>query len=102
MMSDEEKVDELVDKAIDEALARSKKNIDDINERKPKPFRYITDQEEIKAELSSFQKPPLSVMKAPSSTEIFEGNIAILGLGNIDVIENVIKRHEASKKFIEK
>lgn len=101
-MSDEEKVDELVDKAIDEALARFGRNIDDMKERKPKPFRYITEQEEIKAELSSQEKTPLSEMKDPSSTEIFPENIAILGLGNVEVIENVIKRHEVSKKFIEK
>jgi hypothetical protein len=101
-MSDEEKVDELVDKAIDEALARFGKNNDDIKERKPKPFRYLTEQDEIKAELSSFEKPPVSVMKDPSSPEIFKENIAVLGLGNVEVIENVIKRHEASKKFAEK
>jgi hypothetical protein len=101
-MSDEEKVDELVDKAIDEALAKFGRNIDDIKDRKPKPFRYITDQEEIKAELSSLEKSSVSVMKDPSSTQIFEENIAVLGLGNVEVIENVVKRHEASKKFIEK
>jgi hypothetical protein len=41
-------------------------------------------------------------MKEPTSTEIVEENLAVLGLGNIDVIENVIKRHEASKKIFEK
>lgn len=98
-MSAEETVDELVDKAIDEALARSERDSEDIKSRKPKPFRYLTDKEEIQAELTPDETTPTSVMKEPTETNIVEDQLAILGLGDVDTIENVIRKHEASRKF---
>lgn len=101
-MSTEETVDELVDKAIDEALAKFDKDSEEIKKRKPKPFRYITGQEEIKAELTTEEETPVSVMKEPTTAEIVEDKLAILGLGDVQAIENVIRKHEASRKFVEK
>jgi len=101
-MSAEETVDELVDKAIDEVLAKSEKDNEEIKKRKPKPFRYLTKEEEIKAELTPEVETPTSVMKEPTTPKIVEDELAILGLGDVDIIENVIKRHEASRKFREK
>jgi len=96
-MSTEEKVDEIINKLIDEALAKSEKDIDDIKKKKPEPFRYLKNREEIKAELS--QQTSISIMKKSTSTKIFEDKLAILGLGDIDTIENVIRKHEASRKL---
>jgi hypothetical protein len=96
-MSTEEKVDKLINKLIDEALAKSEKDNDDIKKRKPEPFRYLTDREEIKAELA--QQTSVSIMKKSTSTKIVEDKLAILGLGDIDTIENVIRKHEASRKI---
>ena len=96
-MSTEEKVDEIINKLIDEALAKSEKDIDDIKKKKPEPFRYLTNREEIKAELA--QQTSVSIMKKSTSTKIFEDKLAILGLGDIDTIENVIRKHEASRKL---
>jgi hypothetical protein len=96
-MSTEEKVDEIIDKLIDEALAKSEKDNEDIKKKKPEPFRYLKNREEIKAELS--QQTSVSIMKNSTSTKIFEDKLAILGLGDIDTIENVIRKHEASRKI---
>lgn len=101
-MPNEERVDELVDKVIEEALAKSDKDSEDIKKRKPKPFRYLTNKDEIQAELTPEGTSQVSVMKESPSTKIAEENWAILGLGDLETIESVIKRHEASRKFKEK
>jgi hypothetical protein len=101
-MSTEETVDELVDKAIDEALVKSGIDSEEIKKRKPKPFRYITNQEEVQTELTSEEETLISVMKEPTTAEIVEDKLAILGVGDVQAIENVIKKHEASRKFLEK
>ncbi len=100
-MSAEETVDELIDKAIDEVLSKPGKDSEDINKRKPKPFRYLTNEEEIQAELTP-EEAPASIMKESTAAKIVEDQLAILGLGDIDIIENVIRKHEASRKFREK
>ena len=101
-MSTDETIDELVDKVINEVLSKSEKESDDLKERKTKPFRYLTDKEEIKAELTTEEKTPFSLMKETTETNVFEDQLAILGLGDVDTIEDVIKKHEASRKFREK
>lgn len=100
-MPSEEAVDELVDKAIDEALARAGRDIEEIKKKRPQPFRYLTNEEEIRAELSS-GKTLSSVMKESQTTKIVQDQLAVLGLGDVDTIENVIRRHEASRKFKDK
>ena len=96
-MQGKETVDELISKLIDDALAKSEKDSDDIKKKRPKPFRYLTDREEIKAELA--QQTSVSIMKKTTSTKIVEDQLVILGLGDIDTIENVIRKHEASRKL---
>lgn len=98
-MLDDETVDRLVDKVIEEALAKSNKDNEDIKKRKPKPFRYLTSEEEIQAELTPEQPSPVSVMKDSPSAKIADEHWAVLGLGDVITIENVIKRYEASRKF---
>ncbi len=100
-MPAEEAVDELVDKAIDEALAKAGRDIGEIKKRRPQPFRYLTDQEEIQAELSP-DETPATVMSESPTAKIVQDQLAILGLGDVDTIENVIRKHEASRKFKEK
>jgi hypothetical protein len=101
-MSTEETVDELVDKAIDEVLDKQDADNEEIKKRRPKPFRYITDKEEIQAELSTEEPNSISIMKDPTATEIVNDEDEILGLGDIEAIENAIRKFEASRKIIEK
>jgi len=98
-MRNEESVDELVDRAIEEALIRSDKEDEEVKKRRPKPFRYLTDPKEIKAELSSNQQS-VSIMEKSPAAKIYDKKVAILGLGDVDTIENVIKRHEASRRIV--
>lgn len=98
-MTTEESVDEKVDRAIEEALIRSDKENEDIRRRRPRPFRYLTDPKEIKEELTS-DELSISIMEKSHSAKIYNEKVAILGLGDIDTIENVIKRHEASRRFV--
>lgn len=94
--------DDLINKAIDEIIAKTEERDDNVKKRKPKPFRYLTDEGEIEAILSVEEKPHISVMKPPGAPKIVEDSLAIMGLGDIQAIENVIKRHEATRKFREK
>ena len=99
-MQDDETIEDLVDKTLNEAMVKHEIEDDDVKKRKPKPFRYLTDKEEIKAELEKVAT--FSVMKAPNAPKVFDDSrITILGLGDTQTIENVIKKHEISKKFRE-
>ncbi len=99
-MPTEESIEDLLDRAIDEVLSEEKKSQEDIKKRRPKPFRYLT-RDEAQTEFEN-QKTQISVMKEESKPEIFEDKFCILGLGDIESIENVLKRHEASKIFKDK
>lgn len=97
MAPDEE--DEIINRAIDEVIARTESRDDEIKKRKPKPFRYLTDKEDIQAELSRDEFTPFSVMEEPSAAKIVDDELAVLGLGDVETIENVIRKHQASRKF---
>jgi len=99
-MQSDETIEDLVDRTINKAMLRHEIEDDDVKKRKPKPFRYITDKEEMKAELEKIAT--VSVMKSPNAPRVFdESRLTILGLGDIQAIENVIKKHEVSSKLKE-
>jgi len=98
-MPPDEDLDELVNKAIDEVIARAESRDEEIKKRKPKPFRYLTDKEDIQAELTKVEKIPDTMMEESPSTKIVEDKLAILGLGDVETIESVIKKYQASRKF---
>lgn len=98
-MPTDEEVDDLVDKAIDEVISRAEARDEDIKKRKPKPFRYLTDNEDIKAELTKEEIVPVTIMEDTPAAKIVQDKLAILGLGDVETIENVIKKHQASRKF---
>ena len=97
MAPDEE--DEIINRAIDEVIARTESRDEELKKRKPKPFRYLTDKEDIQAELSRDEFTPISVMEEPSAVKIVDDKLAVLGLGDVETIENVIRKHQASRKF---
>jgi hypothetical protein len=97
MAPDEE--DEIINRAIDEVIAQSESRDEEIKKRKPKPFRYLTDKEDIQAELSREEFTPISVMEEPSAAKIVDDKLAVLGLGDVETIENVIRKHQASRKL---
>jgi len=100
-MHSDETIEDLVDRTINEALVKHDIEDDEVKRRKPKPFRYITDKDEMKAELEKVAT--FSVMKAPDAPKVIDDSrLAILGLGDIQKIENIIRKHEISRKFKEK
>ena len=94
-------LEELVDKAINDAMLKNDSKDEDIEKRKPKPFRYLTD-EEIKKEFSIQNLGPASVMKTNQTPIIIENDINIISLGNVNAIENVINRHHKIRMMKEK
>jgi hypothetical protein len=97
MPPDEE--DEIIDRAIDEILAKADSRDEELKKRRPKPFRYLTDKEDIQAELASEENTQFSVMEESPASKIVEDKLAVLGLGDVETIENVIRKHQASRKF---
>ena len=97
MAPDEE--DEMINRAIDEVIAKAESRDEEIKKRKPKPFRYLTDKDDIQAELSKEEIAQISVMEESSAAKIVDDKLAVLGLGDVETIENVIRKHQASRKF---
>ena len=96
-MQDDETIEDLVDRTLNEAMLRHDLEDEDVKKRRPKPFRYLTNKEEMKAELEKITT--VSIMKATSAPKVVDDRLAILGLGDIHTIESVIRKHEISKKF---
>jgi hypothetical protein len=96
-MQSSETIEDLVDRTINEAMQKHDIEVDEVKKRRPKPFRYLTDKEEIKAELEKIST--VSVMKATGAPRVVDDKFAILGLGDLQTIENVIKKHEISRSF---
>ena len=94
-MPTEESIEELLDRAIDEVLSKNKKPEEDIKKRRPKPISYLT-RDRTQTEFAN-QETQISMMKEESKPEIVEDKLFILGLGDVEVIENVLKKHEVSK-----
>lgn len=96
--------EELVDKAIDEALMRFEIRDEHIKRRKPQhpSFRYLS-PEESKAELEKETIERVSVMTNSDTPKVTIDNPFMLGMGgNIDIIENIVRKHQESRKFKEK
>jgi hypothetical protein len=96
-MPTKEYIEELVDRTIDEILKNKGKPEDEIKKRQPKPFKYLSD-EEIQIELTN-SLSRFSVMKDDSRPNIADDRFCILGLGDVETIENVLKKHSITKKF---
>jgi len=90
-------IEELVDRLfIDPDAGR------DLKKRKPKQpsFRYLRDKDEIReALLENPMQEDVSVMKTREVLKIVDENLAIVGVGNVETIENIIQKHQASRKI---
>lgn len=70
----------------------------EIEKRKPKPFRYVSDLKEINN--NSIEEIPNSVMLDEVSTaqKIQENFESVIGVGDIETIESVLKKHEEKRE----
>jgi len=89
---------ESIDDLVDEILNKSQEKPDGIKKRRPKPFRYINDENEIKSILSEEEKQT-TFMKNPNKKELFNEEIFKVSMGDKKTIEDVIKKHEVSRKI---
>jgi len=74
----------------------------DINDRKPKPFRYLKEDDDIKDDLINFHDDDsFTIMKNnKSDINLKIDNPAVLSNNkNIGKVEEIIKKHEEIKKF---
>ena len=93
-----------IEKVVDEALAEFEISDEHIKRRKPKhpSFRYLSPQES-KVEIEKETIENVSVMTNPKSPKVTVDDISVLGVGgDINVIEEIIRRHQESRKFNEK
>lgn len=95
--------DESIDKEVDKLLDRfSKKNKPNTNVKdETKPFRYITDEDEIKSVLKS-EETPTSIADLPEEAKKVGEKDIQSGLGDTDAIDRVLKRHIETRKFNDK
>lgn len=94
-------LDNLVDEAIDDVIAKSEKTDEELKKRKPKQpsFRYLTN-DEIKEELDKTDIERITVMKPATAPKIVADDVFTLGIGgDMQTIEDIIKRHQTSRKF---
>ncbi len=89
---------ESIDDLVDEILNKSQEKPDEIKKRRLKPFRYINDENEIKSILSEGEKQT-TFMKNPNKKELFNEEIFKVSMGDIKTIEDIIKKHEVSRKI---
>ena len=68
---------------------------EEIEKRKPKPFRYISDINEINEELTnSITKQTIMVDEKTTSKKLRENFENTLGVGDIDIVEQVLNKHK--------
>ena len=79
---------------IDSFPKVSHSNKDEMERRKPKPFRYVTDEWEVKDILEMETQKDFSVMKIPDDSNLSVNSGQITSLGNGKRIESIIKKHE--------
>jgi hypothetical protein len=74
----------------------------DIEKRKPKPFRYIRNDETFQLDsIDLDDKNPFSLMKTDKSKikTDFSNNVILSNNKNIGKVEEIIKKHEEIRNF---
>ena len=90
--------------SIEETIDTFEKNKDEIDKRKPKPFRYIDNESDNENKLTMDKVTSFSVMKTeigniPSN---FENQVILSNNENIGKIVDIIKKHEEIRKLEKK
>lgn len=89
-------IEELVDRLL------SVDGAEDLKKRRPKQpsFRYLRNKDEIQAALSeNIAQEDVSVMKTREVLKIVDEDLAIVGVGNVEAIENILQKHQASRRI---
>ena len=97
-MPSDKSVEDLVDKLINRS-ERFEVVEDKSKKTQEKPFRYITDENEIKSILMPQGIKHATIINLPEAAKKVDGVDVLAGLGDTDTIENVIQKHITSRKF---
>jgi len=89
-----------IDELVDKVLSKQKNEDEEKIKTTFEPFRYITDEEEIQQELEDPKQAPFSVLDASEKKSIYElePEIFTMALGDLQVIESVLKKHESIRR----
>ena len=84
--------------SIDEPIDMAELGEDEIKKRRPKPFRYIDSERDVKEELEIDKTPQFTLMRTSDETEITMNEEHLTNFENAGKIENIIKKHEGIRK----
>ncbi len=84
--------------STDESVNIMEDDKDDLNDRRPKPFRYIDSEDDIQKELATGKITNFTVMTAPGEAKLAISEERLANLENADKIEDIIKKHETIRK----
>jgi len=84
--------------STDESVNIMEDDKDDLNDRRPKPFRYIDSEDDIQKELATGKITNFTVMTAPGEAKLAISEERLANLENADKIEDIIKKHKTIRK----
>jgi hypothetical protein len=89
--------------SIEEPIDKIENNKEEMEKRKPKPFRYVNNEDEIENKLIT-EEDTFSVMRTEvgnvsldSENQVIRSNVE-----NVGKIEDIIKKHEEIRKLEKK
>jgi hypothetical protein len=90
--------------SIEEPIDKFDNNKEEMEKRKPKPFRYVNNEDELDNTLKMDKEVPFSVMKNREEIVSFnsENQVILSNNENVGKIEGIIKKHEEIRKLEKK
>ena len=90
--------------SIEEPIDKFDNNKEEMEKRKPKPFRYVNNEDELDNNLKMDKEVPFSVMKNREEIVSFnsENQVILSNNENVGKIEGIIKKHEEIRKLEKK
>ncbi|MEA2055941.1 MAG: hypothetical protein U9O49_03825 [Candidatus Thermoplasmatota archaeon] len=91
-----ESIEKLVDRLVNKFEKETVADTPQIKNEQQLPFRYLTDNDEIKSVLTSKVK---TIINVPEEAKMVDGTNVLSGLGDTTTIERVIQKHIQTRKF---
>ena len=74
---------------------------DDLEKRRPKPFRYIQNLSELSDEHEILSTTVMSTRSDVMVKKLMEQFDSVVGIGDVQTIERVLKKHESKNKKVD-
>jgi hypothetical protein len=90
--------------SIEEPIDSFENNKDEMEKRKPKPFRYVDNEDDSENKLKINNEGPFSVMKNREGivSVSSENQVILSNDENVGKIEDIIRKHEEIRKLEKK